>query len=575
MGLGRKRKKNNDNVCLKPSGFRASVKSLLVCTFAINVLSLALPVMTLQVYDRILPNPGTGTLPILISAVCLAIILEVILRLCRFYVLSRSGTTYEHLMSCRCMKTILNADISKMDAYGTGEYLNKIASVGKLKDFYNGHSFTVYSELAFLPLFFVLIYFIGGAMVFIPAVVLVLFVISSLYRGYELRDALHEREEADNTRFDFLVETLEGVHTVKAFALENFFNRRYEALEEESSVKNYNLTRKTSLIFNTGAIFSHIMVAAVISFGAWAVLDNVMTSGGLIAILLLSGRMMQPVQKALGLWTRYQDFVLAKENVKSILQTPQQKPAVISEENIARLNEGFASVENISFQYVASSRKILNDVSLEIKKGDCILLSGGYSSGKSTLLKIMAGILEPQEGEISIDGYSIKSFRPSDLIQHIGYISTSPIIFRGTIRENITCFGQINDKQAQEVAALLHVDKDIVKLPSGFDTFLHGNNTDNITSGLKQRIAITRVLAQKPKIILFDNADRSLDKEGYKNVYSLLARLKGKASMVLVSEDKNICQLAEKHYFLESSVLRETANIQSYISAKPFQELRI
>lgn len=559
---------------LRPDGYRQSTYSLLLCTLAISLLSLALPVMTLQVYDRILPNPGTGTLPVLITGVCLAVLLEALLRLSRAYVIGRAGAAYEHRMACRAMEKILGADLSKIGSYGIGEHLHRMASVGKLKDFYNGHALTVLAELAFVPLFFGLIVYIGGALAYIPASILGIFMLVSLWRGYRLRNALKNREAADDKRFNFLIESLEGVHTLKAFALEKFFERRYEAMEEQSCLENYNVTQETARTFNIGAIFSHIMVAAVISAGAWFVLEGMLTTGGLIAVLLLSGRMMQPVQKALGLWARYQDYTLARNHITELFETPQHliHPR---EDIVEHLPDGRLALYDVAFQHKNEETPVLSHINLKLDRGNCVLISGTHGCGKTTLLNMIAGIYPPSSGEIQIDGEHINTYRPEDLVRHVGYIRTRAMIFRGTIRDNITCFGQADEAQAREVAALLQVDKDVAKLPSGFDTFLNGNNTDSIPPGLKQRIAMVRVLATKPRVILFDNADRTLDKEGYAMIYSLLARLKGKASMILISDDRNIRGLADRHYILENGALNQSSETYSKGNVRPYRELQL
>ena len=139
----------------------------------------------------------------------------------------------------------------------------------------------------------------------------------------------------------------------------------------------------------------------------------------------------------------------------------------------------------------------------------------------------------------------------------------------------MTCFGQIAEKEVREIASLLKIDRDVALLPSGFDTMLNGNNTDSVPPGLKQRIAMARVLAPKPRIILFDNADRGLDREGYSLVYSLLARLKGKAGMILISDDRNIRGLASRFYNLENGKIAETEESYSTGYIKPYSELRL
>lgn len=559
---------------LKPDGYRQSVYALLLCTLAINLLSLALPVMTLQVYDRILPNPGTGTLPVLVTGVCVAIFLEVLLRLSRSYVIGRAGAAYEHRMACRAMEKILGADLTKMGSYGIGGHLHRMSAVGKLRDFYNGYALVVLAELAFVPLFFALIIYIGRWLAVVPAAILCLFILVSLWKGYRIRCALKDREDADDKRFDFLIESLEGVHTIKAFALEKFFERRYEALEEQSTAENYTVTQETAGTFNIGAIFSHIMVAAVISAGAWFVLAHMLTTGGLIAVLLLSGRMMQPIQKALVLWARYQDYALARKNAEELFTTPQQIVKARNTDGVP-MPDGRLRMENVSFRYQDDDTPILRQVDLDIKRGDTVLVSGEHGAGKTTLLNVIAGIYPVEQGDMRVDGQHVGSYMPEALVYHVGYIRSLPLIFRGTIRDNITCFGQTNERQAREVAALLDVDRDVAKLPGGFDTFLSGNNTDSIPPGLKQRIAIVRVLATKPRLILFDNADRSLDKDGYAMIYSLLARLRGKASLVLISDDKNICGLADRHYVLENGALVKAEHAVSRGNVRPYRELRL
>ena len=218
---------------------------------------------------------------------------------------------------------------------------------------------------------------------------------------------------------------------------------------------------------------------------------------------------------------------------------------------------------------------IFKNVDLTLNRGEALLLSGNHGVGKSTLLSTIAGIHSLTEGEILVDGENINSYRAEQIPNHVGWLRTQNLIFRGTIRDNITCFGQTSETQAKEIATLLDVDTDIAKLPGGFNTFLNGNNTDNIPIGLKQRIAMVRVLATKPRIILFDNADKSLDKKGYGMVYSLLARLKNKVSMVIISEDQNIRALATQSYVLEKATLNPTKTTISKSNIHPYKELRL
>lgn len=561
------------NDILKPRDHRLDIGDLLLCTLTINILSLALPTMTLQVYDRILPNPGSGTLPVLIAGVCLAITLETFLRLGRSYSIGWRGAAYEHRMTCSAMNHILQSDLSTPTSYGIGEHMNRLSAIGRLKDFYNGYSLITLFELFFVPLYLGLIVYISGPLAFVPVVVLMAFTLISYIQGKNLRSCLERRDATDDKRYNFLIESLEGIHSLKSFGLENIFARRYEALEEESTLSNFRVTEKSAHTFDTAAVFSNIMIAGVIGLGALFVLHGTISTGSLIATILLSGRIMQPVQRALALWAKYQDYQISRKKVETIFEFPLHPVAL--EEETSPDREGTVLLKNVSFRRADHMPWLFKDINLSLRRGECISVSSDHTPALSSFLYVLGGIYAPSSGEVIVDDRNILQYPGKDLINHVGYIHSEGIIFRGTVRENLTCFGQITQDKVQEMAALLQVDKDIASLPSGFDTYLNGNSTDVIPPGLKQRICMVRVLAPKPRIIIFDNADRSLDREGYNLIYNLLARLKGKATLIISSEDHNLTSQTDRSFRLENSKLTEIS--KKSINKRPLQykELRI
>lgn len=541
---------------LLPKGYSLSVSELALSTLAVNILSLALPVMTLQVYDRILPNPGSGTLPVLFAGVCVAVVLETLMRIGRAYAMGRAGAAFEHRLSCNAMDHLLKSDLASPPQFGVGEYMNRLSAIGRIKDFYNGYSLNIYLELAFIPVFLFFILYIAGPLVVVPVVVLMVFTVISYAQGRKLRSALQRRDDNDDKRYDFLIESLEGIHSIKSFGLENIFTRKYEALEEESAIANFRATDISAKTFDIAAVFSNIMIAGIIGLGAWLVLDGTISMGALIASILLSGRIMQPVQRALALWTKYQDYVISRKKVESIFEFPFHYPPPSEEDKSAR--EGTLSIDNVSFRRSENHPLLLKDISLSLKFGDCVSISAANDSSLSALLDMIAGLYAPTSGYITVDGQNILRYKTKDLINHVGYIQSEGVIFRGTIRENITCFGLIPEEKVREMASIFQIDRDISALPAGFDTYLYGNHADNVPPGLKQRISMVRTLATKPRIILFDNADRSLDRHGYNLVYNLLSRLRGKATLIISSDDYNLTAQASRHFIIQDGILIPT-----------------
>lgn len=535
----------------KLPAIKKNVSILLLSSVIINLLSLGLPILTLQVYDRILPNPGSGTLPILISALCVVVILEVIMRLSRTYLISWKGAAFEYETMSKAIKGILNSDLAVVNSAGIGENLNRLSAISRLRDFYNGYTMITIIDLAFAMIFMGLIAYIGGPLVLVPLSILGLFLASSIYYGRKLKSGLAERDYADDRRYNFMIGTLEGIHTLKAMGLEEHFMRRYERYERSSTLSNYSVTIAASSSFNAAGTYAHAIIAATIAIGALAVLGGDMTAGGLIACILLSGRLMQPVQRSLGLWARYQDFQVAQEKANQILNLPQVQWRDRSTSGQRMCNSlSVLSLRDVGYYIHSQNRWLFNKVNLHMKQGITIHITGGHGVGRTVLLNMIAGIQKPSDGQILIDGRDIQDFNKDELVKKVGIISAESEIFRGTIADNLTRFGLTDFDGMHDILDSLGVERDVNKLPLGYDTFLHGVEPDAVTPGLKQRIAVARTLALRPKIILFDDADRNLDRNGYKNIISTLGGLRRDTCLILVTDDKYISRLAHFHFEL-------------------------
>ncbi|ODS23638.1 hypothetical protein AB835_07960 [Candidatus Endobugula sertula] len=539
-----------------------------------NLLSLALPIMTLQVYDRILVNESKGTLQILIAGVVIAVMLESVLRLCRSYVINWAGAVSEHTLLCNTMRHMLGAELSSIEGQTISEQLQRINSISKIREFTSGQALITLIDLPFVILFLILIAYLAGLLVFVPIILLLLFGVVAWYLGIQLKNALVQQEAATESRMGFVIESLNGIHTLKSMGLERLFQRHYEQLQYNSSLSSYQVAKQSNIAANCGALFTQAMMISIVFIGAPMTMNGELTMGTLIACVLLSGRIMSPVQKALSIWTRFQDFQLSKKEIQSTFLLPSLKR--VNEDELGE-KDGQLNIKNMSFSYGEYESILFDDISLNLHRGESISISGDHSCGKMTLLKLISGLYSPTSGDILVNNAPATSYPARELIQHVGYMAMEGTIFKGTIMQNLTAFDEISMKKVNEIIDLLGIQGDISRLPEGFDTKLEGGTADPIPPGLKQRIAIARVLASKPRILLFDNADRALDQYGYNQLYRLLARLKGKVTMILVSDDRNILRLAQKEYVLEDGHLveRRFSDRSKQHDVLPYQELRL
>lgn len=473
-------------------------------TLAINLLSLALPIATLKIYDRVLPYQGLDTLNVLIVGVFIAILLELLMKFSRSYIICFNGAAFAHVLTSEVVARVGTSDLEKARV---GEKLNYLSAIGNLKDYYNGYGLVTVLELAFVPLFLALIFYIGGALVLVPGTMLLVFGVMTV-NGEKMRRALDDRNSRDDNRFNIFIDGLGAAHSIKALALERRFERRYEEL-----------------------------------------------------------------QRGLMFWARYQDFRNSAERVKNSFDLP---PAPGVSQVTLPPNERSLSLQHINFTFESSGRELFRDLSLNVAPGEYVSISGDYGSGKSTLLKIISGTFRPNAGSVILNGLDISQFPRERVVDHLGLIEHEGVIFRGTIRDNITRFSATPYGQAMFVAALLGVDKDIAALPAGVDTMLEGTDADTIPPGFKQRLTLVRALATKPRLILFDNADQALDQEGYALVHRFFGRLKGKATVIFVTDDVNLRALCDRDLWLADGQLREGQPAAAMkLAVQPYREIRL
>lgn len=559
---------------LSPSlGYRPHPLEMGMASLSINLLSLAMSLVTMQVYDRILVYHNIGTLNLLCIGACLAVLIESGLKICRSYMVGWAAAVFEHTVACNAVRHTLVQEPSHTEKLGIGEYLQRISAIGKIRDFYSGQSLSTLIDLPFVLIFLGIIAYLGKTLALVPLLLLLIMGLLAFNLGKHLKIRLQNRDEADDARYDFLIRALSGIHTIKSLGLETLFERRYERWQSDSSRANLDVATLNAAAYDQGVISSHAIMIAVAIVGAPMVLSGSLTLGALVACVMLSGRIMQPLQRALGFWTRLQDIELAHQKLSEHFAGP-----LLTETHAAKQTEkeGRVELEHVSFFY-EGREKLLDDVTLELKPGEAISISGEHGAGKQTLLKLIAGMYPPIEGTVQVNGVEPHLYTSEELVTHVGYLPPDGMIFRGTIADNLSRFGRVPEERVYEMAKLLGLDQEIAMLPAGYETKLEGAHSDAITPGLRQRIAIARVLAAKPRVLLFYNADRALDKTGYNHVYRLLGRLKGRITLVLVTNDQNILQLADKHYQLDQGKLLENESQENnqLHQVHPYQELRL
>lgn len=529
------------------SHLRTGRFALLVAALVINLLSLALPITLLQVYDRVLPHNSIPTLTLLVLGVMGALMLEAVLRLGRAYISSLSAAKFEHDSAQKAVGHLLAASLTDYDRTAPGLHLQRLNSLNMLRDFYSGQAIGAIVDLPFIVLFLALIAVIGGELVIVPLGILVAFFLTAMVLGGQLRKALDARSQSDERRYNFIIETLTGIHTIKSMAMENLMIRRHEQLQTQCASDDLVAARSAHAAVNASATFSMLTMVLVASIGSVLVIGGNLTVGGLAACTMLAGRSIQPLQRAMSLWTQFQNIRVARQRVNELFEIEEEDKAGAAD---MPLLDGKIELLNVAFSH-ADGKKIFENLDLVIEPGDSVAITGDNGTGKTTLLWLLMGALRPDRGEILLDGKKPADYTAESTRRQIAYLPQHGVMFKGTILENITGFRkEIGVERVIEIARRLGLDDIVMRMPQGYDTEVGGQASETLPRGVKQRIAVARALIDYPRIVLFDEANSSLDIAGDNIMASLMLELKKHCTLVMVSHRPSLIALANKQYRL-------------------------
>jgi len=530
---------------------------LVLMSLFINIFALGLPVFILQVYDRVLPNLGLTTMQFLVIGLIAVMLLDFFLKTARAAVTTYTGARFEHLARVSAVDHILRTPQDVYENDTPGAYLDKVNAIGVVKDFYSSQLGTLMIDLPFAVFFLGMIWFLGGIMVAVPLVLLTLFGIMAIIVGGNLRRAVDNRSQVDNRRYDFLIEIINGIHTVKAQAFKNLLQRRFDPLQEMSARAVRSVAMQSSIAQSLGSTFGQLNMACVIGTGAILVIDGALSAGELAACTLLSGRAMQPLQSAMGLWTNFQSIRVACENAASVLELPAEDMSHLPDMPAVK---GDLELRNVTFGYEGMESPLIKNLTLHAAAGEMIGIDGDNSSGRSTLLKLMMGLIRPGSGTVSLDGHDLAEYKSQSYRRQMAFLTADSNVYSGTILDNMTYFrGGKYIGKAMKIARQLGLDEEIKRLPEGYGTHVGDGAGGVLPAGFVQRITVIRAMIDDPKVVLFDNANHGLDSNSDKTLMEYINSLRGKTTVILVTSRPSWLRMADRRFMMSSGDLRPYA----------------
>ncbi|MEX2450512.1 MAG: ATP-binding cassette domain-containing protein, partial [Rhodospirillales bacterium] len=505
---------------------------ILAMSAFVNLLALAVPVFTLQVYDRVIGSGGISTLEGLLIGMIIVLIFDYILRQARSRITQRVALRVDVVIGRKLFDKIMSMPLQALEAQPAAYWTSLFRDVDAVRNTLSGASAILIVDLPFAFFFLGLIFIIALPVAWILLIILPIFMYIAWRSASVMAAASADERQSSQTRDSLVAEIIAGRTTIKALALDNAMRPMWEDAHAENIERALYRGSKTDGYSNFGATLSLITTLLLTTVGALAIIDQKLTMGALIATNMLSGRIMGPMNQLVSQWRTYTGFQQSVDKLGTLFNAAGER--LESALKLERPN-GEIDIEAVSFAYAPGGKPVVNDISLTIKAGGVHALVGRNGSGKSTLLKIIQGLYRPSKGRVLLDGADISQFTRTELAGWMGYVPQDSILFTGTIRDNVVLRKpDADDDEVLKAAEEAGVHQFVIDLPDGYATDI-GESGANLSGGQRQRIAIARALVGDPPVLILDEPSSSLDRQAEQELRRTLVEIGRDRTVIIVT----------------------------------------
>lgn len=535
------------------SAFRKSkwtYAQVMIAAMVSNFLSLTTALFTMTVYDRIIPNGAFESLIALSIGVIIALGFDFLIKSLRARFIDTASKKADLEISRRLFERILTLTPSEQ-RQKTGAMAGTIREFETLREFFNSSTLVVLIDLPFVFFFIYVISLIAGplAYVFLTAVPLVIIVGLGI-QPFLARITKGSVESGMNKQA-VLVETLNGLETVTATGSGKLMRKRYEDALNDQADSGNKIRALSMFIVNFAASVQQYAQVGAIFFGVYLIVEGTITQGALIGAVILGGRTMGPLSQLANTLSRVNGALTSYRNLAKLIGKKFNSASDLSP--ISRPSfDGEIEFKNVSFSFEGAGQPTINNISFKIPAGQKVALVGKMGSGKSTLSKLIAGILEPTSGAILIDGVDVRQIDQADIRKNIGIMLQDSWLFSGTIRENIQMgFNEYEDDHVLNICKVAGVDDFVGSQPKGYDLEIRERGI-GLSGGQRQTINLARSLLHDPKVLLLDEPTSSMDQGTEKKVVSSLTEFSKDKTMMIVTHRNPILTMVDRVFVLDN-----------------------
>jgi ATP-binding cassette subfamily C protein LapB len=523
---------------------RRLYRDAIIAAVLINIFAMAMPLFTMNVYDRVVPNNAVETLWVLVVGIAIVVIFNMILSTARAHVIDSASKRVDVRLSALIMERVLDL---RMEArpVSVGSFAANLRSFEAIRDFIASASITTLVDLPFVLLFLLVLAWISPWMLIPPVVAIVLIVLVSLAAQFRMETLTMASYQASSQRNATLVEALTGFETVKTLNAQGAMQRNWERSTEYIANISSKLKLMSSSTVGFVGAMQQLVSVAVVTIGVYLAHDSYVSMGGIIAASMISSRCLVPLGQVAGLLMQYQNARTSLGSIDGYMQLPVERPPTA--EFLHRpVFHGAIEFRDVTFSYPGAAQPALKNVSFKLAPGEKLGIIGRIGSGKTTIEKLILGLYQPNEGTVLLDGVDVRQIDPADVRRAIGYVPQDPVLFYGSLKHNIAMGAPYADDASILAAADVAGVTEFVNVhPDGFDMLI-GERGESLSGGQRQSVAVARALINDPPVLLLDEPSSNMDHQSESRLRKQLAAAGANKTVFLVTHRTALLELVSR-----------------------------
>jgi ATP-binding cassette subfamily C protein LapB len=531
--------------------FKPTIVATLGLSLLGNLAALALPIFVICVYDLGIGTKSINTIVMLAIGAGIVITTNLALRSVRARAMAYFGARIDALISMKAFEVILNMPVSMVEAAPLGAQISRLKQFESMRDFFTGTLASSVVDIPFMFIFLIAIAFWGGNLVWVPVSLIGVYVVLSAITIPITRNYVRAISFARQRRNILLHEIFTKRRAIRALSAEDIWIARHRDLVELISDQSHRAHRFNNILQNMGEMLVSIAGVATLGFGALSVSKGSMTSGALIGTMALVWRVLSPLQSTYLSLPRITQALQTFTQIDRLMKIRSER-GTRAPRSFFRQFRGKISVQRLAFRYAQRQEAVLRGVQLEIRPGEMIAITGPSGVGKTTLLRLIAGLYPPALGSVLVDDMDLRQIDPTEWRSQIAFLPETANFFYGTLAQNVRLSRpDASDAEVMRVLKEMGLDGEARLMSEGIDRRLTAADFENFADALKQRLALARCFIKDAPLYLLDNPAAALDTASELHLLKKLSGLRGHATVLFTTFRPSHMRLADRLILLK------------------------